>query len=259
MSADPKKYYILVNVLVIFLASALMSGCASSPPPRTWSLTYNEKVMVRTEPSGARIYVQDNYRGTSPVEVTLNGGELTVKQWGSSLPLDGSIGAGYWTIKAFLDGHEPASIKILCGETTAYRRAIMELRPSAKNTLPSVVVGHNAVVLHLPSSGYSRGSYQSGTSSGRSSAAYNEAKREYEVALSDYNEAVAELDEARNMRSLSNMSFGTLMGGSKLDRAVGLLNQGTTHLSLQEAERNVQIARERLERAKARLDAMNWK
>ncbi len=71
---------------------------------------------------------------------------------------------------------------------------------------------------------------------------------------------MVELDKAKNMRSLINFSFGTVMEkGSQLDRVAGLLGQGSTHLSLQDAERNVQIARERLERAKARLDVTNWK
>lgn len=91
------------------------------------------------------------------------------------------------------------------------------------------------------------------------SLGYQQAKREYEAALAAYKKALSDLDTAKNMRSLSNMSLGTMMSGSKLDRAVGLLNQGTTHLSLQQAERNVQVARDRLDRAKARLDSMNWR
>ena len=246
-----------IRVFAMIFVSAIVAGCATTPT-RTWSLQYEEKVVVRTEPSGARIYVQDNYGGTSPVEVKLNGGDLTIVQRGSALPLNGRIGSGYWTIKAHMDGHEPASTIIRRGETTAYRNAILQLRPSADNRLPSKVVGHNAVLLYLPKQGMAGGSYQHGPSQ-TGNASYVQAKREYDAALSAYNKALEELDSARNMRSLSNMSFGTLMGGSKLDRAVGLLNQGTSHLSLQDAERNVQIARERLERAKARLDAMNWK
>lgn len=142
-----RLYFLLGKLFIFSLFCSLLVSCAT--PPTTWDLQYKEKVRVTTEPAGARIYVQDNYRGVSPIQVTLDGGDLNVKQYGSRLPLIGSIRPGYWTIKAHLDGYEPASATIRCGETSAYRRAIKELRPGDKMTLPSVVVGNNAVLLSL--------------------------------------------------------------------------------------------------------------
>jgi len=98
-----------------------------------------------------------------------------------------------------------------------------------------------------------------GTPSGNGNKGYQQARQEYEDALSAYNIALKELDNAKNARALSNMSFGTLMSGSPGNKALGLLTQGMSHLSLQDTERNLQIARERLNRAQTRLDTMNWK
>ncbi len=249
MGSIPRTGQHFMYALTMFFVSALISGCETTS---TWSLQYNEEVTVRTEPSGARIYLQDEYKGTSPVKFTLNGGNLKIVQRGTAQPLEGRIGSGYWTIKAHIDGYEPASTIIRSGETGAYRNAITKLRPSADNKLPTAVVGHNAILLYLPKEGMANSSYH-----GAREASYEQAKREYNAALSAYNKALEELDGARNRRSFSNMSFGTAMGGSKLSRVLGIFNQGATHVSLQDAKRNAEIVGHRLESARARLDAMN--
>lgn len=120
------------------------------------------------------------------------------------------------------------------------------------NTAHRIVLNRNNTQDFTPASNYDR-------SSQPNRSQYQKAKRQYEDALKAYKKALTQLDNAKNMESLSDMSFGTMMRGSKLDRAVGLLNQGTTHLSLQEAKRKVRITKERLERAERRLEALDWK
>lgn len=197
-------------------------------------------ITINSEPQGARVYEDGQFIGTTPLK-------------GCYYTLDfqhydkGSINGKPFTIvhDGFLPKEYHPSISVehdwRYERGKKYEKSMLVILQRDSNALRQVVVpGGNS------GSSHPRGDYA-------------EAKRVYEAALAGYKKAMSEFDNAKNMRSLSNMSFGTLMGGSKLDRAVGLLNQGTTHLSLQDAERNVQIARERLERAKARLDAINWK
>ncbi len=285
---------------------------------RKWTLEYNEKLTVMTEPPGARIYVTGitigaDLIGVSPVQTVLDGGALTAAEYGKYPKeqrmsedwlgdrLEGPTrraGEILWsgrltstetretslTIRAFKEGYRPAEQKWILGraDDPALQRAIEEYNEEHKlpsnGTFAGVVTAENSTLIVLerdpgppkqaaiPEASY-RPAYPvrdpcppSGShGSSRSRGDYAAAKREYDVALSGYEKAMVELDNAKNMRSMSNLSLGTMMQGSKLDRVAGLLGQGSTHLSLQDAERNVQIARERLERAKARFDAANWK
>lgn len=269
---------VLISLLVIFLCTIIFSGCATTyQKSRYWTLKYEEELKVMTEPSGCRIYVvgaQTKYKGESPVTVTLNGGDFRVTQYGCYNSntgttwydnLSGSTDGGGWTIKAFCEGCKPAETRITFGKTNAFKQTIQKLKVSSKNTLPSIVVGYNSILLSPEPSHYSsspnsghRNSQFGGYDNNRQEE-LAEAKREYEQALAGYNNALRELDNAKNVNSLNNMSFDTLMSGSKLDRAVGLFNKGTSHLSVQDAERKVQIAREKLNRTKSKLDALNWK
>jgi hypothetical protein len=250
MNINQRKNQFLVNLLVISVISGFLLGCATKGT--TWNLKYEEKVIVSTEPSGAHIYVQDHYAGISPVEVTLNGGDLKVWQMDSSLTLKGNTNGGYWIIKAFMDGYAPASIKITSGQTTAFQTAIKELCPIGdERRLPSVVVGRNAVVLYLPKEGMARENNQSGLT-GESNSNYEQAKQEYEEALSAYKKAMEDLDEARNLRDIN--SLGATMGGDKNSQVMGLISQGSSIYLVRDAETKVRIARERLELAKSRLE-----
>lgn len=258
-----RKPYVLTCFSFFSMLCIFLGGCATTTPPaptKTWNLQYKEKVTVSTEPSGARIYVQDNYRGISPIEVTLNGGDLTVKQWGSSLPLHGSIGAGHWTIKAHLDGHEPDNALIQCGKTSAYKRAIIKLRPSSDDRLPSVVVGHNAVLLYLKplglsGGGYGSGSYSgSGASPGHSRAYCEQKRREYEAALSEYNRVLKKYNDAKAMGFITDLNWANRQSSQPgFDKGMAFLGMLSGKMTKNDAESAVEVARQRLNAAKEQL------
>ena len=55
--------------------AALLGGCASAPPEGTsFECRYDEVWTIRTEPSGARVYINEKLKGTSP----LNAGAYAV-------------------------------------------------------------------------------------------------------------------------------------------------------------------------------------
>jgi hypothetical protein len=97
--------------------------------------------------------------------------------------------------------------------------------------------------------GLSGGGYNS-ESSGTSRYNYEQAKQEYEVALAAYEAALKELNDIEDMERNSRF----LMGGTKAAQALGAIGSMTSGLTRNDAVRKVKIARERLERAKVRLD-----
>ena len=167
------------SVLCLFLAGCITTQYGTATERRNWELEYKEKVKVTTEPTGCRVYVQDHYSGTSPLEVTLSGGELHVAETGTyrqeyqfdewdgsrsghkrvgpttwSGSLHCSSPGGGWTIRAFHDGYKSAETRIIDGKTNAWARAVRELEVDGRQ-LPSVVTGQNSILLVLePLPGY---------------------------------------------------------------------------------------------------------
>lgn len=164
-------------ILVIGSLFLMQAGCTDVvlKQERTWVLNYREVVKVSTEPSGARVYVQGEYKGMSPIDITLDCGEFRVTQAGervasyntklfSSEPdtfrkwkgetdwngsLQGETGRGYLSIKAFLDGYSEGTATITCGESDGYRQAVSQLKISYTGELPTVVMGQSSLVIAL--------------------------------------------------------------------------------------------------------------
>jgi hypothetical protein len=86
-----------------------------------------------------------------------------------------------------------------------------------------------------------------------------QAVNEYNQALADYQEAMRKYDNAKNVKAVSDTSFNVLMGGGTPQKLIGLMNKATTTSEIQDAERNLIVAKERLEKAKSKLEASNWK
>jgi hypothetical protein len=85
---------------------------------------------------------------------------------------------------------------------------------------------------------------------------YAEAKREYGSALVRYNRALANLNTAKNMRGITRLpGFGS---GSKTDNILGLFSKATSHGEVQMRERELEIAWQLLERAKAKLRSAEY-
>jgi hypothetical protein len=158
-----------------------LAGCTTSVSvhqERSWSLNYQETVTISTEPSGARIYVQGEYVGQSPIDITLDCGGLKVVQsgermakyytkvlssavdeengfrgwkgdpdWNSSLR--GETSGGNFSVKAYLDGFTEGVATITCGETNGYSRALGQLSVNSSGQLPSTVMGHSSIVIAL--------------------------------------------------------------------------------------------------------------
>ena len=93
----------------------------------------------------------------------------------------------------------------------------------------------------------------------RNTGDYSTAQREYEQALAAYNRALKKLADARNRACINRMTTpGLMASGSKIGKIVGTLNMAASPVAIRDAEREVEIARQRLERAKARINHSEW-
>lgn len=164
----------------------VVTGCAyqqqaTSWESRYWEPEYREIVTVRTEPSGAKIYVGDDYVGVSPLEVPTSAGKARVTQngtytqawthddfsgqnyghrratgtsWGDSTY---SMGTAEWTFKAFLDGHDQGIRTLrIDGNDPVVKAAFAPLEVSADGKFPTVITGRRTILIPLSAQGWYR-------------------------------------------------------------------------------------------------------
>lgn len=182
-----------IHIIAIVLSAA---GCTTYHQTETLTNTkawdgvrYDEQVVIATEPTGCRLYLQDRYIGVSPVQTTLTIQNMRVLQKGHALatyartyetihlpyappserlessepftydgPLAADTGSWTWTCKAYKEGYEPSSYTItITSDDDALRSAIGAVQPSGDGKLPSPITreGHRDVLIPLsPVTGY---------------------------------------------------------------------------------------------------------
>jgi len=87
-----------------------------------------------------------------------------------------------------------------------------------------------------------------------------EAQKEYDEALEAYNKALATLQSARMTGNISDWNWSQMQNAKPgFGKGMAALGSLSSSASLADARREVEIARERLERAKACLNAPDWK
>lgn len=274
-----------------------VSGCITpyhtlGVEKRSWVLEYGEKLTVLTEPTGARIYVEDAMVkdvGVSPVETMLGPIEFSISEYGeyqvefTAPPFSGvytnkrRISATNWSgnletepanviwiIRAFKDGYRPAETKIVFGKTKAFQRSVpSKLNPDG--SLPSTVIGNNSILLVLQpvTEAVAPLSTQQQHKTflpdmDKNEKENSDARREYEKALASYNQALKNLDNARTQQNILNLSNPESQKPGFMTGMGVLMKNIVSPAEVQSAERDVEIARQRLERAKARLDHSEW-
>ncbi len=82
-----------------------------------------------------------------------------------------------------------------------------------------------------------------------------EAQGEYDVALAEYNRAVEKYQTAKSKQSLNAMTAPSMAASDQgWMRVAGFLNTIGSQSEVNEAEGEMEVARQKLERAKARLN-----
>lgn len=271
---------ILASSIFIFV-----SGCSSMvedpvkmvSQERHWDIDYSEKLKVMTIPEGAQVYVEGtktDYVGESPVEVELNS-QFGVSQtgsypsqhrmksnwlwetvklgdtnWNGSLSLR-YIPSGQWTIKAFKDGYKNAEVVVPANNQqtqSEMRKAIKNMTVSPSGELPSGIIGENSILITLEPIGQSV-SQPAQQQQPQQRQTNLSAQAEYEQALAVYNTALEERDNARVAQALPR---------AYPNPALGILVDIGAQQMVTEKERSLEIARQRLERAKAKINHSEW-
>lgn len=286
------KHNISFAITCLFLfCSPFLSGC-NQPISKTTSgienevlssTNYEEKWTIVTEPPNCRVYVQDNFIGVSPVEITCDGGKAELKRtgtynstytgylhWWDGLPRDGqtvrtptnwtSVGwctatGGLWNVKIFKEGYEQYTAEIYNGDNV-FNKTFQKI---GDNNIPERVVGYRRLLCVLrPISQVGqtkqvyRNEYQNQDKQRRKN--YEAAKAEYEQALAAYNEALKKLNDAKLQASATSASNAL----SALHPGLKLLGSLGAQQAVQDAEKELEIARQRLERAKAKMNHLEW-
>jgi hypothetical protein len=229
--------------------------------------TYQEEWTIRTEPAGCKIYLNEEYIGDSPVTTRVNGGEVLVSDFLGQNETFAPKRQGTWTIKACKEGYESATRVVVCGDDVL-ARTFQDEKANIKCgwfanewvNAPPIITGKRSVLLELTpfsvarnSNGTSPGNLVAqGTGGGR--VADGAARAEYEQALAAYNQALEQRNFSRLGANAATVS-STLPGGNTKFNAINGLAQ---QYAVDNADTQVEIARQRLERAKARIGHSEW-
>jgi hypothetical protein len=167
------------TLLLVVIVGA--SGCGTltrqygASESRYWDCEYTDKYTVFTEPPGCRVYVQDDYKGTSPVSGSISGLKFKLEQtgryqraydwdqfWGTtsndrratgtdwSGRLAPSAAGGYYVVKASKEGYSVAEKRIdLSTEDDVFRRAVEGAKPSDEGRLHTTFTGKRTILLTL--------------------------------------------------------------------------------------------------------------
>lgn len=166
-------------MLVLFATGCTTVGTETRSESRFWTGTYEEIVNVSTEPTGCRIYVQDNYVGISPLKTSIQCGELKLTQQGTYVEqmqythdamtgavvdrksltrfgtswnegLTPEISEGTYTIQAVHDGFNPARKTLTVNaQSDSLLQAVRSIQPNAEGRLNANVQGTRGVLLIL--------------------------------------------------------------------------------------------------------------
>jgi len=152
-----------------------------------------------------------------------------------------------WTIKAYKEGYGKTEIHIVAKDK--YIEATTG-KP-IDSLIGKKVTAHRTVLIELQNNSFANSSNNSynNNSNNRSSNYSASAQREYEQALAAYNQALKELNNARTLAAAPKKYPHPALGA--------LMAIAEPH-SVAEAERKVEIARQRLERARARINHSEW-
>lgn len=225
------------------------------------TIDYWEFLTVNTEPVGARVYVSNQFVGQSPVKVRLgptklgwtNAGFFAPYRW---LP----NGEPTWTIKAFYSGKNRngrppvasgATVIRLSAQDSVLESACRDIGSPWWESPPQQVTARRTLLLTLKArqSGPGR---RDAPQAGRPLT----PRQEYERALAGYNAALEKLRNAKSLAALRQGleavqparqpdRFGTLLRG---------LTPGIEAFNIHAAEQEVEIARQRLQRASWRMN-----
>jgi hypothetical protein len=254
---------------VVSLTSCTTTYVGKTNTNRSFKVHYTEFAQINTEPQGCRIYINNNYKGTSPLSLTLNGGTIDVLQLGSyptkytdtkrfhPLMLDvlthqqaetlgettwerqvcpSFVSAGEWRVVIAADGYKTQTLVIpLDDKNQALKRATAGLSVTDSGKLSGDAIEGRSSHLVVMKPGGSGGTYYPPQGDGGRAA----AQAEYDAALQAYNTALKNLNEARTNQDLNRMTPPASGGIGEFVAGAGRFASSQL---VRDAEREVEIA-----------------
>lgn len=263
------------------ISALFLGGCSTAPTSgssyteRYWTSDYAEIWVINTEPTGARVYLSgstgDILLGTAPIQTRVGPNKITVRQggteqweiagggrrdwteWAKQLRFDDG---GFYTIRAFGDGNSSSEVVVrYSGNDPLLRSSIDEAGlPDDKGLFTRSLPERTRHLLIRLSGSTVENPNERGTSA-RDDAVLAEARREYDEALAAYQKAEEKAQQVGALTGLSDQGYA--MGN--VNPALALLGRMSNSGMRAEALRDLEAARDRLERAKARLNALNYR
>ena len=255
---------------LVFAASLLVLGGCSTVPVRQANhapTIYKEEWAVRTEPAGCKIYINDEYNGEyngdSPLVTSVTGGEVLASDFCGQNATFAPKRKGTWTIKACKEGYETATRVVVCGDDVLARTFENEMAdakwywwPNPWSYAPPLITGKRSILLELRPISLAQNSNAPSLANTNGQgivvghAVDGAAQAEYEQALAAYKEKLEQRNFSRLGANAATVS-STLPGGNpKFNAMNGLAQQ----FAVDNSDTEVEVARQRLERAKARMN-----
>ena len=294
MAMESKAFRFVAISLIAVVGPLLgcMYSTTTELESRQWTVTYVEEVTITTIPPGAAVYLREKRIGNAPITTRVrmpgrtvedqgrfeekgfwwfgvesygwdqvgNSERVSSTRWNNAPHFSSSTtGLGSYTVIAYAEGFEPTKKTVhVYGYDSVVRRANDTIRLTDGDRLRTTIVGKRDVLVTLrPLSGPDRrvsDAPRPQVPSARADAR-RAAQAEYDAALAAYNQAIEERDDMEVLDSLTQAGATRAMQTPGGSAGISLLGAMATTAELQGAERNVTIARERLDRARARLDS----
>ena len=269
---SPRISFPARHCALVFAANLLVFGGCSTMPVRqgNWTpTTYQEEWTIRTEPAGCKVYVNEEYVGDSPLVAGVQGGEVLVSDFLGQNETFAPKRPGTWTIKACKDGYESAARSVVCGDDVLVRTFQSEKANINRGWwanpwafAPPVITGKRSVLLELTPLSLARNLNETSPGNivvqgaGGTRKVDEAARAEYEQSLAAYKATLERRNFSRLGANATAVS-STLPGGEahpKFNAMMGLAQQ----YSLDDSDKEVEVARQRLDRATARMNHSEW-
>jgi hypothetical protein len=273
-ATNPRTLCLASGLGLVCMAGLLvLCGCSTMAVRQSnWTpTTYREEWTIRTVPAGCKIYVNDEYlgeyNGESALVTGVNGGAVLVSDFLGQNEKFAPKREGGWTIKACKEGYESATRVVVCGDDVLARTFENEkanikcgwwANPWA--FAPPVISGKRSILLELKPLSLAQNSNATSLANTNGQGVVGghvvdeAARTEYEQAMAGYKQAMEQRNFSRlgaNAAVVSN----TLPGGNPKFNAVNGLAQ---QYFVDNSDKDVEIARQRLERAKAKVNHSEW-
>jgi len=275
--------YLFLRYITLVLLLAIFVGCTTThyydkEVYRSWNLTYEETLLVQTEPPGVRVYANNSLIGVSPfktrIVVSLEAtqhGEYRASYIYDEIFLTSSndkrdsptswVGFSsyadnhYFVLKAFDENYGSGIVELdINKENNPIIKALNHVSLNKNGVgMPEKIYGERSILIFLEQNGISN--FESKKKAEKQEAEEREkresAESDYSQALANYNAAIKDYETNKNTYDL--WVFNLKNAKTTKDRDLAKLFLSITEPLVNSAQRKVQTTLDALNRAQSNL------